>query len=565
MTLASCKTDFDKLKTELQELLNHWLRPSPPLVFSNYPFIYTVLLFTNKDILLALDDSILRLLFCTFSKYKIIEVIEASINKKLNKKLTIPELVKNYILELQQNCQASNFFIQDIFRPEAIFKHSYFERSFIDIFTTSFYYLMNCTYSTHTIPLNKNHSQPKVKFPLDISTLEWQRPTIIVDVANEFKSKGDYNQREGFLFINIDSILEKLFKKNDDPRIMVIFVNQSNLSANTNCPEIYNFKSATNEHLIDGTPERPFNRVVLYLTVPCNIFQYPELNLPEYTQLLHPYYFNYGAQPIIGGYGTEPLYTNGVPYNYQTSVRRVEPFLSKQKHKSVAYDEYGRMLKVRRNYPYYNMDDHAKITNEQYRFLDVNRRIKKQNVRIPEFDPYQQATSADHFKPKYPTAPKSNRSNRHGPNGPLIQGQNINQRFVERNSACAKKGNMGKNEVDDYMIAILLLCHFKSMMECPKYTPFTYQWILFSNDGYNWMNRDLLTDVVHVRNSFFRYIDDDSLPPIPMIVSNPLATEIIQKCGLWAIDKNSENYKQLHEGIIWMNRKLNYLTLPDDA
>jgi hypothetical protein len=124
---------------------------------------------------------------------------------------------------------------------------------------------------------------------------------------------------------------------------------------------------------------------------------------------------------------------------------------------------------------------------------------------------------------------------------------------------------MGKNEVDDYMIAILLLCHFKSMIECPKYTPFTYQWILFSNDGYSWMNRDLLTDVVHVRDSFFRYIDDDSLPPIPMIVSNPLATEIIQTCGLWAIDKNPENYKQLHEGIIWLNRKLNYLTLPDDA
>lgn len=50
-----------------------------------------------------------------------------------------------------------------------------------------------------------------------------------------------------------------------------------------------------------------------------------------------------------------------------------------------------------------------------------------------------------------------------------------------------------------------------------------------------------------------------------MIVSNPLATEIIQKCGLWAIDKNPENYKQLHEGIIWMNRKLYYLTLSDDA
>ena len=564
MALESCKTDFDKLTIEIQQLLQNWLRPSPPLVYSNFPFIYTVLLYTNKEILLALDDSILKLLFCTFSKDKIIEVIEATIQKKFSKKLAIPEIIKNFITELQQNCPTSNFFIQDIFKPEAIFKHNYHEKSFIDIFTTSFYYLMNCTFPSNIIPLNKNHSQPRIKFPLDISSLEWQRPTIIVDVANEFKAKGDYNQRESFLFANIDSILEKLFKKNDDPRIMVIFVNQSNLSANSNCPEIYNFKSTSNEHLIDGTSESPLNRVVLYLTVPCNIFQYPELNMPEYTQILHPYYFNYGAQPIIGGYGTEPLYTNGYPYNYQTSVKKVEPFLSRQKHKSVAYDEYGRMLKVRRGHPY-NMDNNVKTTQQQLRFVDANRRFKKERVYIPEFEPYQQVTSADHFKPKYPTVPKSNRPDRNGPNSPLIEGQNINQRFVERNSACAKKGNMEKNEVDDYMIAILLSCHFKSMMECQKYTPFTYQWILFSNDGYSWMNRDLLTNVVHVRNSFFRYIDDDSLAPIPMIVSNPLATEIIQTCGLWAIDKNPENFKQLHEGIIWLNRKLHYLTLPDDA
>ena len=560
-SIKNCKTIFDKFESKFQDILNNWLRPAPELVYTNFGFIYTVLLYTDKNILFALDDAILKLLFCTFpNKEFLLNVIQKYTHKQFSPRLNNAEIIRNFITEIQNNCPTSNFFIQDIFTPAAVFKAYYSHKSFIDIFTTSFYYLLNCEFPTESIPLKKNHSETMVKFPLDIAPIEWQRPTIIVDVANEFHQIGDYAQRVNYLFDHIDEMLTKLFNKHDEPRLMVIFVHQGDLSSQTNCPEIYNFRSATNQHLIDGTLEQPLNRVAVYLTVPCNVFQYPELNLPKLTQVLHPYYFNYGIEPLDT--------MSGVPYNYQSFSKNFQPFLSRQKLDSVSYDEYGRMLKIQppckdRRSPYYNpylynMDQNKTIQQKKLKFKEMIGNYVTERVKIPQFDVYKQVTQHDRFKQKKPTLPKASRPHRIKNGGQFIQGQNKNQRYVEINSACAKKGKLGKNEVDDYMIAILLLCHYKSISECKYYTPFNYQWILFSNDGYSWMNRQLLTNVNHIQNGFLQYINDEKILPIPMMVPNPKTTALIQKCGLFKNDPNAEqaeHYKQLHQGIIWINRQ----------
>lgn len=566
-SIKNCKTIFDKLESKFQDILNNWLRPVPELVYTNFGFIYTVLLYTDKNILFALDDAILKLLFCTFpNKEFLLHVIQTFTNKQFSGKLSNAEIIRNFITEIQKNCVTSNLFIQDIFTPDAVFKKFYHEKIlFIDIFTTSFYYWLNCTFPTEAIPLKKNHLNPHIKFPLDIAPIEWQRPTIIVDMANEFYDIGNYSQRVNYLFHHIDEILTKLFDKHDDPRLMVIFVNQADLNSQTNCPEIYDFTSKTNQYLIDGTLAQPLNRVALYLTVPCNVFQYPKLNVPEYTQVYNPYYFNHGTEPFKTRYdgkilGTEPLYTNGRPYNTQSKSRGFKPYLTIQDMKSVVYDEYGRMKKVIPRNPYYNNIKNTRPKSLQ--FLDKNGKVRRQQVKIPTFNPYIDVTSIDNFKSKNPTTKKANRPHRNAPmtSKPMIQGQNIYQGYVEKDSACAgdkNSGKLGKNEVDDYMIAILLLCHYKSRKECEYYTPFNYQWILFSKDGYSWMNRDLLTDVIH-QKGFLQYINDDKIQPIPMMVPNLKTITIIKKCGLFENEPNAEqaqHYKQLHQGIFWMNRQ----------
>lgn len=82
---------------------------------------------------------------------------------------------------------------------------------------------------------------------------------------------------------------------------------------------------------------------------------------------------------------------------------------------------------------------------------------------------------------------------------------------IRENSECSN--TIRKNELDDYLIGIILLLSYKVNNECFKLN-LQYKPIVFTNDNYNWMESKLKNYFIHPEFDFFDYIYTNNHPII---------------------------------------------------
>lgn len=431
----------------LENLFRNLTSKQISTILENPSFLY-FLFFQHQEF----TTQIISFLFQKTTKQNLKRIIsELSNNKiKVTNKTDI-ELRNIFITLTGEKCSISNFFLQDIFDPDLIFKTRYQPLNF-DLFSTSFYYLMNCRYSSQNFPLDVNDNVTnEFKFPFDIELKEWNRPIIIIDVQNILRTRisdnGNvvnqnnisidnrnydttiFSQRRAAILDNKGYILEHLFQKHSEANTMVLFITQADSGRRRTCLRITNLKTAGTKDLLEGDTQRPLNRVALFIEVPCNIFSY-DLT-PERTN------FNF------------------------------------------YYDEFGSLMQYDRNNRTYYLSH-----NPPHNII----KWKEKNANIDPSDI-----------------------------NPFLS-------HIKIDSDCSK--NIRKNELDDYLIGMILLLSHKANNECFKLN-LQYKPILFTNDNYNWMNTDLKNSFFQPfrqfrdsRADFFNYILDTNIFPIQNYVLN---------------------------------------------
>lgn len=549
----------------LHDVLSRWLRPSPETIAFSFPFLYAVLFYTDMSILDGLPESVVSLLLSTYEN-KDLDIILKRLGEKpidYKKRFNRMEMFSLLCQEIQRPCALSNFFLQDIFTPSSIFKETYRDDVYIDHFMTSLYYLTGCRFPTKNVPLRAMRAVGnKMHFPMDVDPREWNRPCMLVDVSNQFHGVpggNAYANRVAYLRTHLVDILGKLFGKNRDPDLMVLFVHQADLSdPDSNCTTIEDLSKSlhgADKRLVNGTVEDPMNRVVLYITVPCNLFLYPELVVPDRTVVTRPFWFNMGPY--------DPAYPGtSSSYAYQTYRNGRPPLQTRQAMRTTRYDKYGRLLAVRD--PVLRPSNIDSVPHRFYPYGASN--IVTENVSVPAYEPYQRvrvnppsdpAQRARWTPPVFrPKTRVGAHALRHAVPDQARQGQNTNQGLVERGSGCAGKRNLGKNEIDDYMIALLLLLHHKSYAECEesRLLPFLHRWVLFSADRYRWMNPLYYTHVVR-NDNFLAYLEPTNTTVLRTLVPNPQLKNGLEELGLLPFGGTADEFRQLLSGCIWRNRR----------
>lgn len=421
-------------------------------VFSeSHPFfMYYILFSLNRN----LDETVLNFLFNKYNKQHINNVInklEESNQDLLGlQKATLILYFKNLT---KNKCQISNIFLQDLFQPDNIFKSRYTPFNF-DIFSTSFYYLMNCQYKRQDFPLQiKYKSDGLFHFPFDVHLTEWNRPIILVDVQNVMR---DDKNRDGEFELNRTKyfgarfserkkcileqrffILDSLFQKHFHPNTMVLFITQADTLSNPNqtCLKITDLKknaSSQFKNLLEGNG---LKRVALYIEVPCTEFVYNTNN------------------NIVRNYSIRDDITK--------RLRRDEIY-------QYWYDNYNRL----------------------YKFNDRDGYYQKLNKNSPP-----------------PSGIIRNRNYSAGRISPTQTQENEFLNYVKVDSNCSS--GIRKNELDDYLIGLILLLHKKTVNECYKmiieYTP-----IVFTADNYNWMRSSLKNTSIFEPN-FISYLKNPDI------------------------------------------------------
>ena len=425
-------------------------------LLQNPSFLYFLFFYTPN---FNFNNNILSFLFQKVPKNDLKNIISELSNIDLKKIIgKNPKdniLRKSFITLTDEKCSISNFFLQDIFDPQLIFKTKYQPINF-DLFFTSFYYLMNCYYNRPNNPfplqLNVPPTSTTFKFPFDIKLKEWNRPIIMIDVQNVLRTyrtgaaindrtfidfftitggtkrynTNNFTDRKQAIVENIVSILTNLFQKHSESNTMVLFITQADTRINKksinkkSCLNIINFNNTFTKRLLEGTKNNPLNRVALMIETPCNTF----------------------------AYNLDWLSNNG----------------------NITYDEYGSIFTVPPPQPPGN----------------------------PTPTPY-----LSYFAP--PNIIKRTEDN--------LDATDINPFIsnIRKNSECSSI--IGKNELDDYLIGIILLLSFKANNECFK-LKLQYKPIVFTNDNYNWMESELKNYFIRPRFDFFDYIYTNQYPNI---------------------------------------------------
>jgi len=529
----------------------------------NFPYLYTFIQNINYEILLK--DNSFEILTVELKKEYLANLLKF-LDNRLNNinliRLNKSELYFILIDIIKKPCPLSNFFIQDIFEISSLYKEKYKYNSYIDIFQTTFYYILNCEYKNENVDLKINHKNEKFKFPIDINIDEFKRPVIIIDVANQFNQEFNpilktYNERIKYLKENMYEILEKLFKIHQEPNLMVLFINQADRHKKNNCPEIINilkwFKQAKFDLLLKGDINTPFDRKVLYITIPCYLFLYPELFYPNKSRVLsRPYYFNNGFD--------EPGYPKSLGnggYYERTEYKKDAPHLTyKQEIQNIFYDKYGRMLynpnidtgtKTNKH----TFKDHYGYNNTfinhipNYKYLRINdpKEYEDENIFKANYKPYSEFKNlkiADNYE------------KRHRGQLEIYQGQNKYQNYVKEENECTGHG-IHKNEIDDYMIGILLFIHSKIMIECQDYVPFKAKWLVFSRDNYKWLNQNLLkSEYIIKHDNFLQYIENNQKQK-SLYISNNNTKILIKDLGLYRYIHDRNKFYKLLQSIIKIN------------
>jgi hypothetical protein len=542
---------FITLKTIPHALLND--------ICFNYPLLYTFIRYLKYSKILSIQgDRSYEILTRTFNKEHLIPVLvyyDANLSSIHLDRLNKSEIFSILCELIRKKCQLDNFFIQDLFNPNTIFKDRYKSDSFTELFSTAFYYILNCEFDSTNFPLRRNNNaNVTFKFPLDIDPIEFERPTIVIDVANQFNknkdpSFSDYSNRVRYLKNNIVIILSKLLRKHDEQNLLVIFVHQGDRSKKLNCPELINIlewdQRGELDLLLNGTKDDPIDRKVFNISVPCHLFLSPELAYPSHTRIVNRnFYFNTGND--------EPGYPRGGGYAERVQVRRTDPPISYlQQVKNTVYDRYGRMLFLPENG---NIDTGMRSQNHSFRSYYGHPENNRAHIPYYNYEILDEKIY-DPKRPPFRTQMKAiPHSIRHSKETKVFQGKNQFEKFVKPINECSGH-TIFKNEIDDYMIGLLLYTHFKVFRECSNFSPYKSKWLLFTHDNYRWMNPEILdTKFIYRKDDFLSYIDH----PITSIknrlsVVNPSSKTIIQELGLYRFRHNYIKFQEVIKSIIRIN------------
>lgn len=454
---------------------------------------------------------------------------------------------------IQKKCCLENFFIQDLFRPGIIFKESYQYNSYTELFSTSFYYILNCEFSSKKFPLKLNHAKSKFRFPIDVNPIEFERPCILIDVANQFnKDKNPrfaiYSDRVSYLRTHMRTLLESIYERHPEPNLMIFFIHQGDRSKGYNCPEIISVSEWVNDPilktLLQGTGTHPFDRKALYISIPCHLFLAPEPDYPRDTRIAtREFYFNVGD---------EPGYPGGGGYHQRVRFNKTDPaMLYLEQVKNIMYDRYGRILVL----PDANVG--TKINNHTFRTVYGGTVLN-----YPSAIPYYSYTLLDDPR-RYPRLPPFRRDRiaqshaiRHG-STPTYEGENPSEKYVRPVNECSGH-TIFKNEIDDYMVGLLCLIHYKISTECSNFSPYRAKWILFTHDQYRWMNPKIIAPELFIRHTdLLSYLQTPVIrrKRFDLLTSNIRAKEIIQDIKLYPYKHNYLQYVALLDGIIRINHK----------
>lgn len=530
----------------------------------NFPYLYTFI--QNINYKLLINDNSYQILTREIIKEVLSNIIKFLDNKFDNinlVRLNKSELYFILIDIIKKSCSLSNFFIQDIFEVSLLFKEKYKFDSYIDLFQTAFYYILNCEYTNENVDLKINHNNERFKFPIDVNIDEYKRPIIIIDVANQFNKNYDptlltYQDRVSYLKKNMYTMLEKLFKIHQEPNLMVLFVNQADRNKKNNCPEIINIlKWLKNHHLnllLNGDENNPLDRKILYITVPCYLFLYPELDYPNKTRkVLRNYYFNHGQ--FEPGY---PKALGNGGYYERTQYKEDQPHLTYlQEIQNIYYDKYGRMMY------HQNLDKGVKKNRHEFKDHYGNRNIINNHVPYYKYirinDRYEYPNDED-FKANFKNYSEfknlntvDNFEKRHKGHLKIYQGKNKYQKYVKTENECTGHG-IHKNEIDDYMIGLLLFIHSKIINECQDYMPFKAKWLIFSHDKYKWLNQNLLkSEYIIKHDNFLQYIEDNQTQK-SLYVPNKNTNKMIKELDLYRHIKDVNIFYKLLQTTIKINR-----------
>lgn len=479
------------------------------------PLFYYFILYSSKEKLDGLYTIFKSALIANFRKNEMNNLINSLTYSNNNyQDMKKSDLLELLITTIQQPRSLSNTFIDDIFRPEYVLNWHYDSSNYRHIFTTSFYYLLKCKFISVDIPLQKTHHFDECNFPLDIDPLEWLRPCVIIDVSNQFYdlrslidpntgnvfpfSRSDHNTRREYILQNIDFILDTLFKKHyfDHPNMLVLFIHPSDHNSRSTCTEILDMMTELhNKELLVGNEALPLNRKALYISIPCNLFVPPDLDGPGELLVKKPFHPNIDGTvfPLFGnGYST--VTWDGSGKMFQDKPGFPLELDSAELIDTYRYDKYGKVWRANvygpNNglYTFPSNDIHLGFRN----FLHKGTPVRLRGAILPKYNNYSKTNTRDptkpydKFKPKLPAPLKASRSSSRAN---LIQATNLPmQRYVEANSDCSHHTNLHKNELDDYMIALIMHLRQKTITELSIPIPYLFQCVLFTNDNYDWIN-----------------------------------------------------------------------------
>ena len=190
----------------------------------------------------------------------------------------------------------------------------------------------------------------------------------------------------------------------------------------------------------------------------------------------------------------------------------------------VFYDNYGHLYRYEPNH-----NDYVKVTRQReidniYNSFDRSPLIKEREFNI---DPRQKNPFKEH---------------------------------VKINSQCIT--SVGKNELDDYLIGIILLLIQKTQEKCFKLL-LRYKPIVFTNDNFSWMKPDLKSSFIHAtsnnysdsRGDFLNYIHDENGSAIESCTMNSKNYEFWLDCMNLKLDHNP-NTKNMVDYIRNINNKI---------
>lgn len=194
---------------------------------------------------------------------------------------------------------------------------------------------------------------------------------------------------------------------------------------------------------------------------------------------------------------------------------------------------------------------------QPHRFTSYYGRPESKDSKVPYYEYVILDERDNNPRPPFATGRKTiPHSLRHARDAvPTSQGQNRFQTYIKPTNECSGH-TIHKNEIDDYMIGILLYVRFKVSQECSDFSPFRSRWLLFTHDNYRWMNQEILqSGNVIKKDDFFSYIEDtDPTKKNALLVTNPSSIHMVKELGLYRHKSSLHQFYDLLQGIITINR-----------